>query len=162
MCAYDFRPVIEADLPLIGRWRATPHVRKWWGEPTVEDERKKLTDRRISMWIVRFDGQPIAFAQDYDVHDWSPHPFSHLPPGSRGIDQYIGEADMIDRGHGSAFVKQHIGRLFADGAPAVGTDPHPSNIRARRAYEKAGFVVTSNPVDTPWGRAVLMECWQAR
>lgn len=162
MSAYDFRLVVEADLPLIARWRDAPHVRKWWGEPTVEDERKKLADRRISMWIVKFDGRPFAFAQDYDVHGWSPHLFSHLPPGSRGIDQFIGEADMLNRGHGSAFVKQHIARLFAKGVPAIGTDPHPSNARARRAYEKAGFAVTSNPVDTLWGRAVLMECWQAR
>ena len=114
------------------------------------------------MSIVEFDGRPFAFAQDYDVHGWNPHPFSYLPPQSRGIDQYIGEADMLDRGHGSALVRQHVERLFAAGAPAVGTDPHPSNARARRAYEKAGFAVHSEPVDTPWGRAILMECWPKR
>ncbi|MBA3392779.1 MAG: GNAT family N-acetyltransferase [Deltaproteobacteria bacterium] len=162
MRGYDFRPVVEADLSLIARWRGTPHVSEWWGAPSGDDEREKLDEPRIAMWIVELDGRPFAFAQDYDVHGWSPHPFSHLPPWSRGIDQYIGEADMLDQGHGSAFVRQHVERLFAAGAPAVGTDPHPSNMRARRAYEKAGFAVTSEPVDTPWGRAVLMECWSAR
>jgi aminoglycoside 6'-N-acetyltransferase len=111
------------------------------------------------MWLVECDGRAFAFAQDYDVHGWSPHPFSHLPPGSRGIDQYIGEVDMLDKGHGSTFIGLHVKRLFAAGAPAVGTDPHPSNVRARRAYEKAGFERTTGPVDTPWGRAMLMECW---
>ncbi|MBX3158155.1 MAG: GNAT family N-acetyltransferase [Deltaproteobacteria bacterium] len=158
MHIYHFRPVAEADLSLIARWRAAPHVRVWWGEPSAEDELEKLADPRIAMWIVELDGRPFAFTQDYDVHGWSPHPFSHLPPRSRGIDQYIGEADLLDLGHGSAFVKQHVARLFAAGTPAIGTDPHPSNLRARRAYEKAGFAVTSGPVDTPWGRAVLMEC----
>jgi aminoglycoside 6'-N-acetyltransferase len=153
----QFRRVVEADLAVLARWRAAPHVREWWGEPSVEDEREKLADPRIAMWIVELAGRPFAFAQDYDVHGWDPHPFSYLPPGSRGIDQYIGEADMLDRGHGSAFVRQHVERLFAAGAPAVGTDPHPDNARAIRAYEKAGFVLASGPVDTPWGRAVLME-----
>ncbi len=159
MRAYHFRPVVEADLSLIAHWRATPHVREWWGAPSAEDEREKLTDPRIAMWIVELDGRPFAFAQDYDVHGWSPHPFSYLPSRSRGIDQYIGEADMLDQGHGSAFVRRHVERLFAAGALAVGTDPHPTNARARRAYEKAGFAVVSGPVDTPWGRAILMECW---
>ena len=160
--AYHFRSVTEADLPLIARWRTTPHVIEWWGAPSEEDEREKLTDARIAMWIVELEGHSFAFAQDYDVHGWSPHPFSHLPPGSRGIDQYIGEPDMLGHGHGSAFVRLHVGRLFAAGAPAVGTDPHPSNLRARRAYEKARFEMTGGPVDTRWGHAVLMECWADR
>lgn len=162
MRKYHFRCLVEADLPLVAHWRAAQHVKEWWGAPSVEDEREKLGDARIAMWIVELDGRPFAFAQDYDVHGWTPHPFSHLPPQSRGIDQYIGEADMLDQGHGSAFVRQHVERLFAAGAPAVGTDPHPSNARARRAYEKAGFVVTSEPKDTRWGRAILMECWPKR
>jgi aminoglycoside 6'-N-acetyltransferase len=160
LTTYRFRPVTHADLPLLAQWRSAPHVSEWWGPPSVEDELEKLGDPRIAMWIVEYDARPFAFAQDYDVHGWTPHPFSHLPPGSRGIDQFIGEADMLDKGHGSAFVRQHVETLFAAGAPAVGTDPHPSNLRAQRAYEKAGFRITSGPVDTPWGRAVLMERWQ--
>lgn len=157
--SYRFRPVREADLALLTRWREMAHVREWWGPVEGEDEREKLVDPRIAMWIVELEGRPFAFAQDYDVHGWDPHPFAYLPAGSRGIDQYIGEADMLDQGHGSAFVRQHVERLFSAGVPAIGTDPHPTNVRARRAYEKAGFKVTSEPMDTPWGRAVLMECW---
>jgi len=40
-----------------------------------------------------------------------------------------------------------------------GTDPHPDNARAIRAYEKAGFAAVSGPLDTRWGRAILMESW---
>lgn len=36
--AYLIRPVTVADLPLLTRWRHQPHVRRWWGEPEVEDE----------------------------------------------------------------------------------------------------------------------------
>ena len=157
---YSFRPVTRDDLPLLRRWRAEPHVIQWWGPPEVEPEEEKLG--RVAMWIVALGGRPFAFAQDYDPHAWDPHPFAHLPPGSRGIDQYIGEPDMIGRGHGTAFVRLHCERLFAAGAPAIGTDPHPDNLRALRAYAKAGFAAVSGPVDTRWGRAILMERWAGR
>lgn len=163
MTAYRFRRVDRADLPLLRVWRSQPHVIEWWGSPDVEDAEESLADPRIAMWIVEHlpaDGpaRPFAYAQDYDPHAWEGHPFAHLPPGARGIDQYIGEADMLDRGHGSAFVREHVARLFAAGAPAIGTDPHPDNARAIRAYGKAGFILASPPLDTRWGRAVLMEC----
>jgi aminoglycoside 6'-N-acetyltransferase len=116
-----------------------------------------LADPHIDAWIVELHGRPFAYAQDYDPHAWSGHPFAYLPPGSRGIDQSIGEPDMLDCGHGSAFVRQHCERLFAAGVPAIGTDPHPDNERAIRAYQKAGFTIASGPVDTEWGRALLME-----
>jgi aminoglycoside 6'-N-acetyltransferase len=157
---YSFRAVTAADLPLLGRWRAMAHVVQWWGPPDVEREAEKLDEPGIEMWIVEHRGRPFAFAQDYDPHGWEPHPFSHLPRSSRGIDQFIGEAEMLDRGHGSAFVRAHVERLFAAGAPAVGTDPHPDNLRARRAYEKAGFTAVGQPIETRWGRAILMECWR--
>lgn len=161
---YAFRPVIPADLPLLHAWRSRPHVIRWWDPPEVERAEESLADARIAMWIVEHAKParppgPFAYAQDYSPHDWPNHPFAHLPPGSRGIDQYIGEPDMLDRGHGSAFVRAHCERLFAAGAPAIGTDPHPDNARAIRAYQKAGFAITAGPLDTRWGRALLMERW---
>jgi aminoglycoside 6'-N-acetyltransferase len=112
------------------------------------------------MWIVEHNRHAFAYAQDYDPHAWANHPFAYLPASARGIDQYIGEPDMLGLGHGSAFVRAHVERLFADGAIVVGTDPNPSNARAIRAYEKAGFSIASGPVETRWGCAVLMECWR--
>jgi aminoglycoside 6'-N-acetyltransferase len=149
---------------LLRTWRARAHVAEWWGDPAEEDHGESLADPRVAMWIVELvddagHARPFAYAQDYSPHDWEDHPFAHLPPGSRGIDQYIGEADMLDRGHGTAFVRAHVERLLAEGAPAIGTDPHPDNARAIRAYEKAGFRKVSGPVETRWGRALLMECW---
>ena len=62
------------------------------------------------------------------------------PVSTRGIDQFIGEADMLDCGHGSVFIRAFVGRLLTDGTPRVVTDPDPANARAIRAYEKAGFL----------------------
>ena len=30
---YTFRPVTEADFPLLADWLAAPHVAQWWGDP---------------------------------------------------------------------------------------------------------------------------------
>ena len=157
MDSYLIRPFVDADLPLVGEWRRQPHVVEWWGEPSLEPETEKRSDARIAMWLVERGGRPFAFIQDYDVHGWDPHPFGYLPRGSRGLDLYIGELDMVGRGHGQRFLRQHVERLFAAGIPAVGADPHPDNVRARRAYEKAGFALVSEPLDTPWGHAILMD-----
>jgi aminoglycoside 6'-N-acetyltransferase len=159
MPAYAFRPVMPADLPLLREWRSRPHWTEWWGPAEADDRffEGAIADPHTSAWIVEHDGRAFAYAQDYDPHAWPGHHFAHLPPGARGIDQSIGDPALLGRGHGSAFVRVHCERLFAAGVPAIGTDPHPDNVRAIRAYEKAGFAVASGPLDTEWGRALLME-----
>jgi aminoglycoside 6'-N-acetyltransferase len=157
--AYRFRPVSAADLPMLDRWRASAHWVEWWGPAEETDGffEEAMADPHTAAWIVEARGRAFAYAQDYDPHAWPGHPFAHLPAGARGIDQSIGPADMLGRGHGSAFVRQHCARLFAAGVPAIGTDPHPANSRAIRAYEKAGFAVAGGEVETEWGLALLME-----
>lgn len=156
MGAYLIRPFGEADLAMVAGWRANPHVRRWWGDPDVEPEHEKLADPRLDLWVVELDGRPMAFIQDYAIHAWPDHPFAFLPEGSRGLDLFIGEPDLLGQGHGARLLRQHVDRMFAEGVPAAGIDPHPDNAPARRAFEKAGFVAAGGPCDTPWGRAVLM------
>jgi aminoglycoside 6'-N-acetyltransferase len=153
---YHIRRATGADLPLLTAWRARAHVRRWWGPPAVEPEAEKLAEPRVAMWIAERDGAPLAFLQDYRVADWSPHHLDDLPAGARGLDLYIGEARALGLGHGHRILCQHVEGLFASGVPAVGIDPHPDNPRAVRCFEKAGFTVASAPMDTRWGRAVLM------
>jgi aminoglycoside 6'-N-acetyltransferase len=156
---YRFRPATSHDLDLLDAWRRQPQVREWWGDPepfAAED----LTDPRIAVMIVEHEGAPFAFMQDYDVHGWDAHHFGYLPERSRGIDQFIGAPGMIGLGHGSAFIHQRVSALFAAGAPAVGTDPHPKNVRAIAAYAKAGFRIVGPEEDTEWGRVVRMELWR--
>ena len=107
------------------------------------------------MRIVSFEGRPFAYAQHYAVHDWSQPHFATLPPGSRALDTFSGVPDMIGRGHGSAFLRLLAERLRADRAPVVAIDPGADNLRARRAYEKAGFRGDAM-VNTAAGPAVLM------
>jgi aminoglycoside 6'-N-acetyltransferase len=62
---------------------------------------------------------------------------------------------MLSCGHGSAFIRSFVDGLLAAGTPRIVTDPDPTNLRAVRAYEKAGFH-PDRMVDTPDGPALLM------
>ena len=116
---YVFRPMTSADLPLVRRWLAEPHVVQWWGDLTEQFE------------LVSGDLNEPA------------------------MDQFIGKPDMIECGHGSAFIRAFADERLRNGAPRIVTDPHPANTRAIRAYQKAGFE-KAGMVDTPDGPALLM------
>ena len=153
---YAFRAMSAVDLPLVRRWLETPEVARWWGQP---DEQYALVSGDLDhpdmdQFIVSIDGRPFAYIQCYALSAWN-HGFGPQPLGTRGIDQFIGETDMIGRGHGSHFIRQFVDRLLRSGLPRVVTDPDPSNGRAVRAYEKAGFL-RDRMVETPDGRALLM------
>jgi aminoglycoside 6'-N-acetyltransferase len=134
---FGFRPMTIEDLPTLRRWLRTADVRRWWGDPEEQAAllRDDLDDPRMTMWIVSHEERPFAYIQDYDPGAWAMHHLGGLPSGSRGIDQFIGEPEMLDRGHGSGLVRAHVDRLFASGVPAVGTDPDPGNARAIRLRE---------------------------
>src|SRR5215831_11544386 len=155
--AYDFRPMSAADLPLLRRWLASAHVSAWWGTPAEQLAliSADLAEPSLDQYIVAVAGRPFGYLQCYDVAAWPGGGLGRQPSGARGIDQFIGEADMLDRGHGSAFIRAFIDWLLIAGTLRVVTDPDPANARAIRAYEKASFR-KDRLVDTPDGRALLM------
>jgi aminoglycoside 6'-N-acetyltransferase len=108
----------------------------------------------MAQFIVWTGGRPFAYLQCYNLSDWNTG-FGEHPAGTRGLDQFIGEETMLGRGHGSGFIRQFAETLLRDGAPRVVIDPDPENLRAIRAYEKAGFQ-KANVVMTPDGEALLM------
>jgi aminoglycoside 6'-N-acetyltransferase len=154
---YAFRPLSAADLPMVRRWLTAPHVARWWGDP---DEQFALVSEDLEhpamdQFIVASEDRPFAYLQCYDPAAWPDNGLGEQPDGVRGIDQFIGEPDMVDRGHGSALIRSFVDGLLKTGTPRVVTDPDPENIRAVRAYEKAGFQ-KARLVNTPDGRALLM------
>ena len=153
---YEFRPMTATDLPLVKRWLRMPHVAEWWGVPDEQFDLVSgdLTHPAMDQYIVATNDRPFGYIQCYRMTEWNLG-FGPQPEGARGIDQMIGEPDMIERGHGSAFIRAFIEALLADGVPRVVTDPDPTNGRAIRCYEKAGFA-RDRLVDTPDGVALLM------
>ncbi|MGE0853967.1 MAG: GNAT family N-acetyltransferase [Hyphomicrobiaceae bacterium] len=155
---YRFRPMVSSDLAMVRTWLSEPHVRQWWGEPDEQFALVSgdLADSAMEQFIVAYGERPFAYVQSYDLSAWPPEiAFSDQPRGTHGVDQFIGEPAMIDRGHGSAFLRIFVSGLLDGGAPRVLTDPDPANHHAIRAYEKAGFLGV-RLVDTSEGRALLM------
>jgi aminoglycoside 6'-N-acetyltransferase len=154
--SYQFRPMVSADLPLIRHWLANPHVAQWWHDSAEQFELVSgdLDHPDVAQFIVASDQGPFAYLQCYNLSAWNAG-FGTQPEGTRGIDQFIGEPDMVDRGHGSAFIRAFLDRLLAAGTLRVVTDPDPANSHAIRAYEKAGFH-RDRLVETPDGTALLM------
>ena len=154
---YVFRAMHAADLPTVHNWLAQPHVVEWWGDPDEQFAlvRDDLDHPAMDQFIIAIDDRPFAYLQCYDPTAWPNNGFGAQPNGTRGMDQFIGEADMINHGHGTALIRSFIERLVKSGTPRVVTDPDPANARAVRAYEKAGFEKV-RLVDTPDGRALFM------
>ncbi|MGY4475241.1 GNAT family N-acetyltransferase [Bradyrhizobium sp. USDA 3364] len=154
--AYHFRPMTAADLPQIKRWLALPHVCQWWGDPAEQYVLVSgdLDEPAMDQFIVATEQSDLGYIQCYDLTAWNSG-FGRQPEGTRGIDLFIGEPDMIARGHGSALIRAFVEERLAQGAPRIVTDPDPANARAVRAYAKAGFQ-DAGMVDTPDGPALLM------
>jgi len=158
MARYAFRDMTADDLPMIRRWLAAPHVREWWGDPAEQYGLVSgdLDEPAMDQYIVSADGRDFGYLQCYDLTAWNSG-FGAQPKGTRGIDLFIGETDMIEQGHGSAMIRVFVDERLAGGAPRMVTDPDPKNLRALRAYENAGFA-RAGMVDTPDGPSLLMVC----
>jgi aminoglycoside 6'-N-acetyltransferase len=142
---------------LLHRWLHTPEVVRWWGDP---DEQMgllegDLAEPRMLMRLVSFENKPFAYAQHYALQDWPQPHLAALPAGSRAIDAFIGEPHMVGCGHGSVFLRLLAQQLRLDGTPVVVIDPDVRNLRARRAYQKAGFT-GDTVVETGSGIAIVM------
>jgi aminoglycoside 6'-N-acetyltransferase len=118
---YEFRPMSVDDLPLVQRWLAEPHVVRWWGKPNEQFDlvSADLDEQAMNQFIVTCERRPFGYLQCYDPDAWDGAGLGPQCAGTRGIDQFIGEADMLDRGHGSAFIRSFIDRLLKAGTPVL-------------------------------------------
>ena len=109
------------------------------------------------------EGEAIGFIQAYVAMDsgdgwWE----EERDPGTRGIDQFLANAQQLGRGLGTAMVRAFVAQLFQDPAVTkVQTDPSPKNERAIRCYRRVGFVV-ERELTTPDGPALMMCLRRAR
>jgi len=154
--AYDFRPMTAGNLPMVRDWLSRTHVQEWWSDSDdFEFVSGDLAHPSVAQFIVFSHGRPFAYLQCYYLSEWDAG-FGPQPEGTRGIDQFIGELDMLGIGHGSAIIRQFSEALFVAGVPKILVDPSPLNHRAIRAYEKAGFR-SIREIATPDGAALMME-----
>jgi RimJ/RimL family protein N-acetyltransferase len=116
-----------------------------------------VTDATVRAYVAHHAGVPIGFIQSYVAaaagDGWWP---DETDPGVVGIDQFLADPTRLGQGLGSAMVRAFVDVLFEDPAVTrIQLDPDPTNARAIRSYEKAGFRAVRE-LETPDGRALLM------
>jgi RimJ/RimL family protein N-acetyltransferase len=164
----------DDDYARVVGWRNSPHVREWWDpdEPlltmdrAVEEYRPGIggaAPERLA--VIEVAGVPVGLVQYYP---WAAYREElaamglTIPAGAWGLDLFIGEPDRVDQGIGSKTVRLLCDYLMAEeGASAVALGVDRDNLRARRAYEKAGMTPSVEYLDTDIRegqrvRAVLM------
>lgn len=144
-----FLPADPAHYPLLRQWLNEPHVLEWWGNPDEELGfiRDMVEGRDTTRpFILTLDAEPIGYIQywflgHHQNEEWTKdHPWLlELPSGAVGVDLSIGEPGKLSLGIGSAALTAFVGMLRRLGHETIIIDPDPANVRAVRAYSKAGF-----------------------
>lgn len=139
--AIRLRAADPRDLALLRRWDQAPQVVA--ADPNDdwewETELQRQPDWREQL-IAELDGRPIGFVQIIDPAREDGHYWGDVPDGLRALDIWIGEADALGRGHGTAIMRQALARCFGEpSVEAVLIDPLADNVRAHRFYERLGF-----------------------
>jgi aminoglycoside 6'-N-acetyltransferase len=150
--SFSFDPLGEEDLPLARRWLLEPHVRRWWDdysadgaypESVLERWRKRIRgEQPTDMFRIDMGGRPIGVIQSYRVDDYPEHAaeLGGLDEPAFEVDLFIGEPDLIGKGHGAAllreFLREGFDRYRVDYC-VIG--PSKQNTAAIRSYEKVGF-----------------------
>lgn len=133
---FTFKKLSQEDIALVHSWVSRPHVREFWVDAGIEDfetfKKKyegKISSHQVNPYIVMLQGKPIGYIQSYPINE-----------KTFGIDQFIGVEEFVNKGLGSMFVKQFTDELLmSKKVSKIVTDPSVLNLRAQKAYEKAGF-----------------------
>ena len=156
----------ESDLPMLHDWLSRPHIVEWWGgedeKPSLAEVREHylprvLAEENVTPYIAMFGDEPIGYAQSYVALGsgdgwWE----DETDPGVRGIDQFLCNPEQLSKGLGTRLVVALVQLLFSDArVTKIQTDPSPTNVRAIRCYEKAGFRRVRS-ILTPDGPALYM------
>ncbi|MET1039147.1 MAG: GNAT family N-acetyltransferase [Aeromicrobium sp.] len=150
MAEFDFRRLVDDDIPTLVTWMAAEHAQPWFGDEPRTPElarvhyAKELDGSSATrLWIVVRDGRDIGYVQDYPVIAYDDYAVRVQDPEAIAFDYLIGEPDLVDRGIGTrmiaAFCRQVLCRDHPD-APRFVASPDVRNKRSIRVLEKCGFM----------------------
>lgn len=160
------------DYELMVRWRNLPHVRRFWDPDlpvstlesiTEEYQPDTAADSVSTACIIELRGEPIGFIQFYR---WAAYPDEakeaeiSFDENAWGLDVFIGDAEVIDKGLGTRAVRVLSDHLIDErGASEVSLLTDVKNVRAQRCYEKAGFRKVKQVLDTDTYRGKRIRSW---
>jgi len=163
----DFRRLVRADFPLLGRWLATPHVARWWHHDAspagVEADFGDTVDGRdpTDIFVVLLQGRAVGLMQSHAFahnpgYAQALAPWLELPARAFSLDYLLGEPDVLRQGVASEMLAAFADTVWWDhpGASAIVVPVQSGNVASWRALERAGFrhvadgdLAPDNPAD---------------
>ncbi|NIZ90415.1 GNAT family N-acetyltransferase [Kineococcus rubinsiae] len=123
----------RGDAKIIAAWLSREEVYQWWGGAPVPLEEvlaKYIGDRlpEVAVYVIEKAGRPVGLIQAWQ-------------DDGCGLDMFIAAGEQ-GRGVGPAAARVLAEDLTARGWQEVMVDPAVDNVRAVRAWERAGFAPT--------------------
>jgi RimJ/RimL family protein N-acetyltransferase len=147
----EFRPLTDADLPMLHAWLNDPNVVRWWEgqdvswEGVARNYGGESKDSR-EQWLALLDGRPIGWLQCYlavdnpdETEDWWDF---GIDENAAGIDYLVAEPAERGQGTGSRMIRAFAEQIVLGRHPSwtqVCAGPFAANVASCRALEKAGF-----------------------
>jgi len=148
----NIRKMTENDFMFMAKWLSTKEVLEFYGDVnspfTLEQVKRKYEPRvrgesPVSSFIVELNNLPLGYMQHYKINAIDQTAFGYLENQVMyGIDQFIGNPLLFNKGYGTIMVRQFIDFINkTTDAEVIIVDPEISNTRAIRCYEKCGFSI---------------------
>jgi aminoglycoside 6'-N-acetyltransferase len=165
----SWRPLAEADLPMLTEWLREPQVARWWNHDTSRAGVERDFGPSVrgeepgQDLVVLLEDRPVGLLQRSRIADYpeEAEEFAALvdvPTGAVELDYLIGDPSLRGRGLGARMIAEAVAdtwRTFPD-TPAVLVAVVAANLASWRALEKAGLtrvaegeMTPDNPVDDP-------------
>lgn len=138
---YTFRPMTEADLPLMHRWLQTPPVKVWWpdADKQITLMQQDMRNADIDMWVVSLIDHPFAYIHDHDARAFAMPQYADLPQGARVMATFVGDSDFMGQGHSAGYIDARV-RELRNKYPMVAVGPNTTDTRAISIFRQAGFM----------------------
>ena len=142
-----FRPLERADLVILARWLAAPHVARWWREDAtpeaVEASYGPSVDGRdpTELFVVEVDGEPVGMVQRYRLEDEPSWAAAIGTTDGVGIDYLIGVEELTGKGIGARMIDAFTTMTFEryPDVDRVVVAVQQENAPSWRALENAGY-----------------------
>ncbi len=147
---FAFRPMTDADLMDLVRWRNEPHVLAWFPQRVVDidDARRRFGARldgteAVRMWVAELGGVSIGYLQSFVVGTDDDLTVRCQDPEAVAFDYLIGDPDLVDKGLGTEMIERFCREILVPEypqAPRFLAAPDVRNHRSVRVLAKCGFV----------------------
>ncbi len=163
------RRLSEDDFLTMYKWLTDVRVLKYYGGRDIKYTLDSLTAHYREKFeedgfrvIIEYQDTPIGYGQVYRVRGklFEEYCYPETDELIYAMDQFIGNPNYWNKGIGSRYIVAICEFLRNHkNANAVILDPHKNNLRAIRAYQKAGFKIIGELLEHEQFEGQKVDCW---